>query len=53
MAKIKPTSKLSKNHDQKLVKTDPLLHTEKPHRKWYKPENLGKQRRKPKQRIKE
>jgi len=53
MAKIKPTSKLSKDHDQNLQKTSPLLHTEKSHRKWYKPENLGKQRAKPKQRIKE
>ena len=53
MAKIKPTSKLSKDHDQKLQKTSPYLHTEKSHRKWYKPENLGKQRGKPKQRIKE
>ena len=53
MGKIKPGTKLSKTKSGKLVKTDPLLRTAKAHRKWYKPENLGKQRKKPKQRIKE
>ena len=53
MAKIKPTTKLSKEKGGRLVKTDPLLRTAKAHRKWYKPENLGKQRKKPKQRTKE
>ncbi|GAH44777.1 unnamed protein product [marine sediment metagenome] len=53
MSKTNRDSKLSREKGGKLVKTDPFLHTEKSRKKWYKPENLGKQGKKPKQRIKE
>lgn len=51
--KIRKQSDLSQNHDQKFVKTSSYLHTEKEHKKWFKEANLGKQRGKPKQRVKE
>ena len=53
MVKIKPTTKLSREKSGRIVKTDPFLRTGKNHKKWYKPENLGKQRQKPKQKIKQ
>lgn len=51
MNKMKAGSKLAQDKDSRLQKTDSFLHTEKSRKKWYKRENLGKQRKKPKQNV--
>lgn len=42
-----PSSKNVKNHDQKLVKPDNYLETDKSHKNWYNISEMGKQRGKP------
>jgi hypothetical protein len=52
MKKFSGDSKISKTKGGKLVKANDYLNTDEDRRHWYKSANLGKQRGKPKQRIK-
>jgi len=40
-------AKHAKTHDNNLVETDSNLNLDKPHKKWYLRQELGKQRGKP------
>jgi len=46
-------AKRAQNHDQKLVKPDSYLETQKAHDKWYNIHEMGKQRGKPRINIRE
>jgi len=45
--KNKSNSKTTVNADQKIIKPNPYLETQKPHKKWYASNIMGKQRGKP------
>jgi len=47
MKKSKIDTKRIKNHDQKLLKPDNYLETQKSHKKWYDIHEMGKQRGRP------
>lgn len=44
---IKPKSKQMKNADQKILEPNAFFETEKQHKNWYDPSQMGKQRGRP------
>jgi hypothetical protein len=48
MPRKKPTTKQTVNSDQKVVKANSYLETQKEHKDWYNVFEMGKQRGKPK-----
>lgn len=44
---IKANSKLAQDQDQRLVKPNSFLETQRPHQEWFHPNTMGKQRGKP------